>query len=211
MKKLICEQDIKLLAEKGETCCQIDKNTVVTPSARDAADAAGISFCCGESAPAAEAGVNQLTPELIRSVVEGLIARGRLPADFCERLMAAGVPYCCEQDESGLKIVRGNTIRMDELLSGNPRVRYQRLTDKAGAAAGILEIDHDTYQRTKDGNEIAYVLEGSLTVTIKGNTYSAGRGDCLFVPGNISVTMSSLDACCRMLCLAYQPDRAVLT
>lgn len=207
MKKLICEQDIRELIEKGRKCCEVDKTTIITPSARDAADAAGITFRCVESHPEhadLACSSHQITPELVLSVVQGLIARGQLSPDFCEKLLSAQLPYSCEKDQSGLKLVRGNTVRLDECSPGNPKVRYQELinTDDSRISSGILEIDHDAYQRTQDCDENDYILEGSLMVTINGKRYIAHQGDCLFIPRGTTVVMGSPDAYCKVFCNA---------
>lgn len=83
MKKVICERDIRLLEERGEQYCQIGRDTIITPSARDAAVAAGISFV--RETPIDP---GQLTPELICSVLEGLTSGDELPKDFLENLIS---------------------------------------------------------------------------------------------------------------------------
>ncbi len=42
MKRLICAKDVEALAEQGQKVMCIDADTLITPSARDAASAAGI-------------------------------------------------------------------------------------------------------------------------------------------------------------------------
>ena len=54
MKKLICTEAVEALAKKGEKEIYLDSNTIVTPAARDAAEAHGVRFCdkpqcCGDS------------------------------------------------------------------------------------------------------------------------------------------------------------------
>ena len=44
MKKLVCAKDIEALGARGETVCYVDGDTIVTPSARDAAEERGIAF-----------------------------------------------------------------------------------------------------------------------------------------------------------------------
>ena len=44
MKKLVCAKDIEALGARGETVCYVDGDTIVTPSARDAAEERGIVF-----------------------------------------------------------------------------------------------------------------------------------------------------------------------
>ena len=62
MKKLVCEKDIEKLVNEGKKVCYVDENTLITPSAKDAARTAGIEISYGEepcaccdAAPAAAA------------------------------------------------------------------------------------------------------------------------------------------------------------
>ena len=48
MKKLVCEKDIQALVNEGKKVCYIAEGTLVTPSAKDAARAAGIEISYGE-------------------------------------------------------------------------------------------------------------------------------------------------------------------
>lgn len=207
MKKLICEQDIRQLAERGERSCPVDGDTLITPSARDAAEEAGISFQLQTAAPAPGAAGGQLTPELICRVLEGLIARGRLPRDFCDRLLGTQPPYVSQQDASGLRIVQGDSVRASPLCPDNPRIRRQSL---GGEGTDVLEIDRDTYRWAREARETVCVLEGSLTVTVGERKYAARRGDCLFIPGGVQAELSAPEGLCRMLCVAHRPGRAAL-
>ena len=57
MKKLICAKEVETLQKQGKTIFYIDCDTIVTPSAKDAAKAAGIKFstespaCCEKCLP----------------------------------------------------------------------------------------------------------------------------------------------------------------
>ena len=44
MKKLICAKDVEALAQQAQKVMYIDEDTLITPSARDAASAEGIEF-----------------------------------------------------------------------------------------------------------------------------------------------------------------------
>lgn len=54
MKTLICAKEVEALAQQGQKVMYIDADTLVTPSARDAAATAGIEFCEGTPAPQTE-------------------------------------------------------------------------------------------------------------------------------------------------------------
>ena len=48
MKKLVCEKDIQKLVNEGKKVCYVSEDTLVTPSAKDAARTAGIEISDGE-------------------------------------------------------------------------------------------------------------------------------------------------------------------
>ena len=53
MKQLICAADIEALKQAGKTVCVTGPDVIVTPSAKDAAEALGITFSDKEPEKAA--------------------------------------------------------------------------------------------------------------------------------------------------------------
>ena len=60
-------------------------------------------------------------------------------------------------------------------------------------SAGFLTIDHSTFAWDLPYEEIDYVISGTLSVQIDGQTYVAREGDVLFVPSGSSVVWGSPD------------------
>ena len=54
-------------------------------------------------------------------------------------------------------------------------------------------IENSSFDWELTYEEIDYVIEGTLTVTIDGTTYTAHAGDVLFVPSGSKVTWGSPD------------------
>lgn len=233
MKKLVCEKDIQTLVNEGKKVCYVDEDTLVTPSAKDAARMAGIEISCGTPvceepkacaaaapaaaapaaaapAPAAEAPA-EISSDMIYQLFKTMADKGLL-GDIFSAAGAADAPYAYEKDATGLKVVRGNTVRMDEFFEGNPRVTYQELIDKndSNISSGLLIIDHDTYEWTQNYDENDYVIEGTMTVTIDGRTYQAHAGDCIFIPNGATVVMGSKDCCCKVFYNTYPSNWADL-
>ena len=244
MKKLVCEKDIQALVNEGKKVCYIAEGTLVTPSAKDAARAAGIEISYGEepkaccetpaacvapapapaapvapaaapvaapAAPAAEAPA-EISSDMIYEVLKKLADKGMLGDMFSAVAPAVDAPYVCEKDATGLKVVRGKTVRMDEFFEGNPKVKYQELIDKndSNISSGLLVIDHDTYEWTQNYDENDYVIEGTFVVTINGKSYTAHAGDCIFIPNGASVVMGSKDHCCKVFYNTYPSNWADL-
>ena len=231
MKKLVCEKDIQKLVNEGKKVCYVTEDTLVTPSAKDAARTAGIEISYGEepqvcccaapaaapeaapaAAPAAAEAPAELSSDMIYQVLKSMADKGLLGDMFATTPAASDAPYACEKDATGLKVVRGNTVRMDEFFEGNPRVTYQELIDKndSNISSGLLIIDHDTYEWTQNYDENDYVIEGDFVVTINGRTYTAHAGDCIFIPNGASVVMGSKDCCCKVFYNTYPSNWADL-
>lgn len=191
MKKLICAEDITKAHEEGKTTLCIDKGTIITPSARDLVEEYHITLeTCECPVPAAD-GLSlpaDLTKESFVLMLKALLAGDTAVEEK---------PYIYRQHENGLKSVKGSSVKMDVFDTGDPtaNVHFQELISKEEAkiSAGFLEIDHSSFDWELTYEEIDYVIEGTLQVTIDGVTYTAKAGDVLFVPKNSKVTWGSPD------------------
>ena len=192
MKQLICAKDVETLHADGKNIYYMESGSIITPSAKDAADAYGITFCekAEEKAEAkgAFAGMD-IDSEKIYMVLKTLMEKGML-GDILK-------PYESEAHQNGLKVVRGSSVKMDVFDTGDPNVKayYQELVSKEEShmSAGFLVIDHSEFEWELTYEEIDYVIEGTLTVTIDGKTYTAKAGDVLFVPSGSKVIWGSPD------------------
>lgn len=194
MKKLICAAHIEALKREGKTVCVIEPDTLVTPAARDAAEELGISFSnAAQPQPAAEPQQcsEGLDSEQIYRVLKALMEKGLL-GDLLQQK-----PYQAQTHKNGLKVVRGNTVKMDVFDTGNPNATayYQELVskDESHISAGFLVIENSEFEWELTYEEIDYVIEGTLTVTIDGIKYTAHAGDVLFVPSGSKVIWGSPD------------------
>jgi ethanolamine utilization protein EutQ len=207
MKKLISVKDIENAEKQGQKVLYIDSETIITPSANDAARACGIEFstdapvsevksCCEEKASEQKSSCEGMVSELAKA------CEGGIDADMIYKVFKAmmdkgllnGIldsvsnnPYIAETDSCGLKIVRGNSVKMEVLDTGNPndKVFYQEIisaTDGSSMNAGFITIEDCTFDWETACQEIYYVAEGTLTVTVNGKLYTANPGDSVFFP-----------------------------
>lgn len=193
MKQLICAKDVEKLNAEGKKVFYVESGSIITPSAKDAADLFGIKFCDKveeqqTQAPAALAGMD-IDGDKIYMVLKTLMEKGLLN-DILK-------PYESESHGNGLKVVRGSSVKMDVFDTGDPSVKayYQELVSKEEShiSAGFLVIDHSSFEWELTYEEIDYVIEGTLTVTIDEKTYTAKAGDVLFVPSGSKVVWGSPD------------------
>ena len=218
MKTLLTEKSIKeIIAQGGKSVC-IDENTIVTPAARDAIKYNGLEVCgCAESpapvstcsasvpapapapapaAPAAEG--DALSTEMIYNALKKMTEQGLLNGCFeAPAPAASAAPYMAE-NANGFKLVRGSGIKMEVLELENPadngKVQYQELIGAdvdSAMNAGFMTVDPGTFNWDVEPQEIYYVVEGSMTVTVDGVPHTAYPGDCLFIQKGSKVIFSS--------------------
>jgi ethanolamine utilization protein EutQ len=134
--------------------------------------------------------------EMLLTFFKTMMDKGLLQ-EMLNCLNKPNAPYSFESDKGGLKVVRGNTVKMDVFDTGNPNAKayYQELVSKEESkmSAGFLTIENSRFDWELTYEEIDYVIEGTLTVEINGKTYTAYPGDVLFVPSGSKVVWGSPD------------------
>lgn len=201
MKKLICAKDVDALKAKGKKVFYIDHDTIITPSAKDAAKACGMEFstCCDhceeKSSELGKASGGEIDSNLIYSVLKAMLDKGQLTGIFDG---CSDKPYGYETDKCGLKLVRGNTVQYEVFDTGNPsdKVFYQEIINKDDGCsmnAGFITIEGCTFDWECACEELYHVVEGTLTVTVDGKVYTGKPGDSVFFPKGAKVAFGSPD------------------
>jgi ethanolamine utilization protein EutQ len=200
MKKLICVKDVEAVTKQGQKVLYINRKTIITPAAKDAAKVFGIEFSTeqksseSELSKLANSNSGEIDSQMIYTVLKALSDKGLLKG-LVENLPTA--PYMAECDGGGLKLIRGNSVKFDVFDTGNPsnKVFYQELIskDESSMSAGFLTIEKSSFEWELTYEEIDYVIEGTVTVSINGKTYTAYPGDVLYVPSGSKVVWGSPD------------------
>ncbi|QOX64088.1 DUF861 domain-containing protein [Anoxybacterium hadale] len=205
MKKLICAKDVEAVIKQGKKVLYIDCDTIVTPSAKDAAKSAGIELsteapaaapaavCCEAATEAVKAAGGEIDSNMIYNVLKLMMEKGLLQGVFEGQ---PELPYVAERDSSGLKIVRGASVKYEALDTGNPgdKVFYQEIInadDGCSMNAGFITIETCNFDWECACQELYHVVEGTLTVGVDGKVYTAGPGDSVFFPKGAKVTFGS--------------------
>lgn len=215
MKKLICAKEVEEAIKQGNKVMYIEENTIITPSAKDAAKNNGIEFsyeqpaapcceapaaapaaCCeAPAAPAAQSG--GLDSELIYKALIALAEKGMLGE--LGSLLQQNIPYVSESDPEGyVKLVKSSTAKWEPLDTGNPadKVFYNELInadDGSAMNAGFITIEDSTFPWECVCQEIYYIVEGTLNITKDGKTFTGTAGDCFFFQNGAKLTFSSPD------------------
>lgn len=199
MKKLICAKDMEEFLETNKKVFFIEENTILTPSAKDIAQNNGIEVTMNKIKEKKVASTSNLPKNLdsekLLEMFKLIINEGLLQ-EMVQILANTNISkFNATCDESGLKVVRGNTVKMDVFDTGNPnnKVYFQEVVskDESKMSAGFLTIEDSKFEWELTYEEIDYVIEGTVTVEINGKTYTANEGDILFVPKNSKVVWGS--------------------
>lgn len=200
MKKLICVKDVEAMGKQKQKVIFVDRNTIITPAARDTARTYGMEFsyeennCKSTTVELPKAYDGEIDSNMIYTVVKALVEKGLLK-DLFDKLPLQ--PYIAECDNGGLKVVRGDSVRFDVYDTGKPdnKVFYQELisNNRSSTKAGLLTIENSSYERETKFEEIDYIIEGTTTIEINGKTFTACPGDIVYVPSGSKVVWSSPD------------------
>lgn len=204
MKKLVSASEVKAAAEKGQKILSVDLTTIITPAAKDTAKELGVEFTVDSAAAGShnstESGLKraanqekEIDREMVYQIVKAVLANGLLGNS---PVSSPEVPFLADCDlKSGLKIVRARTVKLEPFDTGDPgtNVAYREVVSKDDSqmSAGFLTIKKSSFEWELCYEEIDIILEGSLSITISGETYHACQGDVLFVPKGSKVTWSS--------------------
>src|SRR3712207_71179 len=171
MKKLICTKDVEKVITDEEKIFYIDGSEIITPAARDFAKNNGIVFKIKTNEPETDEIVNKknlnmdkFDCEMILNLFKKMMDKGLLQ-EILHCLKQDSLPFHVETDSSGLKVVRGNTVKMEVFDTGNPdaKVYFQELVNKheSKISAGFLIIDNSKFHWELSYEEIDYVIEGT--------------------------------------------------
>lgn len=202
MKKLVTATDIKNHISSGQKTVYLEPGTLVTPAAKDLAAELGLVIQAGTPPAAA------LTDDCVGEACESLIKSNEIsPAlitQIVREVLAAmpGLPpepgLVKQDDPSGLRLVRGNSVQCETFNTGNPRDKVgikEILTTKESPnmATGFMTLEETAFSWDLKYEEIDYVIDGTLEITVNGKTYRGTAGDVFYLPRDTTITFSSPD------------------
>ena len=199
MKKLITISEIKKLTEKGAQELYLEQGTIITPAARDSAKENGITLkeSRGEKgkdsslkSPEKSPETSQVTAKLVAQIVKEVMAS--LPGTAEKKTLKK------EAHASGLRLVKGKTVECEPFNTGDPRDKVGikeilSIKESPQMASGFMSIEKTSFAWDLAYEEVDYILEGTLEITVEGTTYKGEAGDVFYLPKDTRVTFSSPD------------------
>ena len=205
MKVVICAKDIEELKQQGQKTLYIDDNTLLTPSAKDAAKLAEIEIAQKPACPAVADSPqgSGISSELIYNALKALHAKGLLDEFLKDFEAKAFIAEAC----GGGKIVRGDSVKMETFDTGTPAAHAssQEVIDEDDSRiqSGFFTIDQSRFEQKFACEANFHLLEGSLNITINGEQAAVTPGDVLYIPTGANVVWDTSEAV-RMFYSRYQ-------
>ncbi len=201
MKELITASDVQRCREKEEKIMYTDSKALVTPAARDLASEMGIRIIhrsqMVETEPEKEH--TSSVPERISGNIDiAQISKLVIEALAVNAIQSSAPVFVKESDSSGLRLIRGNTVKCAPFDTGNQDAKVG-LTDilntreSRNLGAGFMTIEQSEFEWFLGYEEVDVILEGTLEITIDGKTYRGYAGDVFYIPKGKKITWRSPD------------------
>ncbi len=92
----------------------------------------------------------------------------------------------------------GDVVKLTDLFS---------LSESPRLGAGIMEMDHTTFDWTLNYDEVDYIIDGTLEIIVDGRKIVGNKGDVLLIPKNTKIQFST-PSTCRFLYVVYPANWA---
>lgn len=199
MKKLISAKDIESAIDRNEKTIYITRDTIITPLAEELAKNHDIRICEGNRPDMtnASSGLSNVFEDgfdmdMIYKVFTMMKDKGIL-GEMLD--LFSNKPYVEEGELGGPRIVRGNSVKFKAYDTGNSndKVFYQEFIgkDDSSISGGFLTMEDSKFERESKHMEVGYLIEGNLSLEVKGKVFTAYPGDVLYIPSDSKVIWSS--------------------
>jgi len=126
-----------------------------------------------------------VSEQLIREIVEKVLREAKQNES----------PFEKQVDKSGVLVVKTDTVKT-EPFGGNDRVSLKdivTLEEAPRMGAGVMELDHTSFEWTLTYDEYDFVIEGTLEIEINGSVITGRKGDILYIPKNSHIHFQTPD------------------
>lgn len=146
--------------------------------------------------------MQNITSQMIEEIVKKVIAEQMGAAQDANRHV----------DPSGIMSVKAGNIVAEPFDTGKPGDVVKltdlfSLSESPRLGAGVMELDHTTFDWTLNYDEVDYVIEGTLEIIIDGRKVVGKPGDVILIPKGSKIQFSTPDFT-RFLYVVYPANWA---
>jgi len=195
LKTLITAAKVKDMAQSQEKTLYVEKDSIITPAARDAAKEYGVSIV-GSSDPGLMGEEKKTRCQSAMRIDAALITHIVDEVQACLKINKQQPQICKEGHPCGLRLVRGVGVSLEDFyIGGAPgKVKLQEILsikESSQMVSGFMTMEDAVFTSELKNDEISYIISGALTCTINGEKYTGETGDTFFIPGGAKVTYST--------------------
>lgn len=181
MKKVLCADEIESAYTNNRTDIEVDKNTIITPLARDLIEEYELNLKIIERKKTIDTSSNNISEELILSILKKIL-NGSLDDKYVMKL-----------DSNGLKVIDGNSIHFKEIPNckdgGFGQYCSISYGDSNNSEFGLAKLNNTELSSIAKNDTYLYVSKGSFEISIDEDSCISKEGDIIFIPKNANVTV----------------------
>lgn len=178
---MITVMELKSLIADGQKELYLEPDTIITPAARDEAVQRGIVLQThAPSEPVANSQKVQEKSSIDSKLIEKIV-----------REVLATLPEL-QSKELDKIIDPGGAILIRQNSTNNKKV--QEILGKAESpklGCGFITLEGDSFDKSSGCDEVNYILEGSVTLSVDGRSYQGKAGDVFYIPKGIHLALSA--------------------
>ena len=115
-----------------------------------------------------------ISESLIRDIVERVLR---------EAVESEKAPFEKHVDPSGIIGIKTSTVRCEPFEQDGVALKdLVTLEEAPRMGAGVMELDHTSFEWTLTYDEYDMVIEGELEIEIDGRVVRGGPGDIIYIP-----------------------------
>lgn len=197
MKKLISSKNLEEIVAKGVKEIVINKDTILTPLAKDIIKNNGLKIIVKE-----ESKENLFSNMDMNKLMEffKLASTNEHLKNAILKMLLNEKKFEQEIDSSGFTLTKGDSIKYDKLFNSS-NTFYQEIVNNQEEVITFLKIENDEFVKTIKSKGNLYVIDGEIELAFDEKKYFGKKGDLINIPKDIEIKISSKNIA-KLLCFS---------
>lgn len=190
MKKLICAKDLEEILENGAKEIEIDKDTILTPSAKDIIKNSDIKVFIKEKKVE-----NEVLKDIdMNKIMEffKIVSKNQVLQKTIMKMLLNEKKFEKECDSSGFTLIKGESIKFDKIFK-NLNIYSQDLINTDEEIIGILKLERDNFIKKTKSKGNLFIIDGEVEIVLNGKRYLGKSGDLINIPKKAEIKIGSKD------------------